>query len=216
MPVPVDGDSGGSAVGRRRTALYDRCSYAVERRCAGHARSDLVSPLFGRVLELSAGRGENLAHYQWATHVVAAEPSQFLRERLRGDSANFRVPVTIVDATAEHLPFPDASFDAVVAILTLCRVQDLTRSLAEIRRVLALDGTLVFLEHVRSNNPWAARVQDALTPVVRHLAAGCRLNRDTVGAIRAAGFAISVHDTLHPATRTPLVRTFVRGRAYMP
>ncbi|MDF9817176.1 class I SAM-dependent methyltransferase [Streptomyces sp. SPB162] len=213
MPVPVDGETRTSG---RLSGLFDRCGYAMERRCAGHARSDLVSPLFGRVLELNAGSGENLAHYQWATHVVAAEPSQGLRERLQKNVSRCRVPVTVVDAATDHLPFPDSSFDAVVAILTLCSVKDQARALSEIRRVLALDGTLVFLEHVRSRNPWVAGAQHAVTPLVRHLAAGCRLNRDTVTAISAAGFAISILDTVRPRTWTPLMGTFVRGRAYVP
>jgi ubiquinone/menaquinone biosynthesis C-methylase UbiE len=44
--------------------------------------------------------------------------------------------VKVVDGTAEHLPFPDAAFNTVVASLVLCTIPDLAQTLAEARRVL--------------------------------------------------------------------------------
>ena len=46
------------------------------------------------------------------------------------------------------------------------------------------------LEHVRAEQRWHARVQDAFQPLWTRLTGGCRPNRDTVAAVRAAGFRI--------------------------
>ena len=60
-------------------------------------------------------------------------------------------------APAEDLPFEDASFDTVVATLVLCSVDDQPRALRQLRRVLRPGGRLLFLEHVRSEDPELAR-----------------------------------------------------------
>jgi ubiquinone/menaquinone biosynthesis C-methylase UbiE len=95
--------------------------------------------------------------------------------------------VEISDAAAESLPYPDASFDAVVFALVLCTVADPDRALAEAGRVLRASGRLVVLEHVRGEGR-LARWQDRLSPVWRRVAAGCHPNRDSRAAIERAGF----------------------------
>jgi hypothetical protein len=52
------------------------------------------------------------------------------------------------------------------------------------------DGTLRFLEHVRSRRRGIARAQDLLAPLWYVAADGCHPNRDTLAAIEAAGFAV--------------------------
>jgi hypothetical protein len=51
------------------------------------------------------------------------------------------------------------------------------------------------LEHVRSDHPWRARVQDLIQPAWTRVAGGCRPNRDSERTVEGAGFAIE------PATR---------------
>src|SRR5207247_4273610 len=72
--------------------------------------------------------------------------------------------------------------------LVLCTVPDQRAALGEIRRVLKPDGRLLFLEHIRSEDPRVARWQDRLQPVWTYLGAGCHPNRDTPAAIERAGF----------------------------
>jgi ubiquinone/menaquinone biosynthesis C-methylase UbiE len=103
--------------------------------------------------------------------------------------------VALVRARAEALPFRDAAFDTVVASLAFCSVADPGRGLAEVRRVLRPGGTLRMVEHVRARRRWAAWLQDRLQPAWTRLAGGCRPNRDTEGAVEAAGFAVD------PSTR---------------
>ena len=72
-----------------------------------------------------------------------------------------------MQAPAEALPFPDDSFDTAVATLALCTVDDPHRAIGELRRVLRPGGQLLFLEHVRSDDPKLARWQDRAIPLWR-------------------------------------------------
>jgi SAM-dependent methyltransferase len=51
-------------------------------------------------------------------------------------------PFTVVQADVQDLPFPDRSFDAVIANFMLYHVPDRPRALAEIHRVLGPTGRL--------------------------------------------------------------------------
>ena len=114
----------------------------------GEHRERLLSSLAGTVLDDGAGTGATLCHFRQATRVVAAEPDPAMPQRLAAKLSEAHAPVELA-AAAESLPYPDASFDAVIYTLTLCTVADLDRALAEARRVLRPDGRLVVLEHVR-------------------------------------------------------------------
>ncbi len=168
-------------------AVYDRMAAPMERAVIGPIRTELVASLTGRVLDVGAGTGANLRHFRGADAVVAAEPDPAMRRRLTARLGEARVPVEIADAGAEELPFPDASFDAVVFTLVLCSVADPGRALAEARRVLRPDGRFVALEHVRGAGRHA-RWQERIDPVWTRLMAGCHVDRDTGAAIRSAGF----------------------------
>jgi ubiquinone/menaquinone biosynthesis C-methylase UbiE len=176
----------------------------------GNAGPHWSRTLTGEVLDLGAGTGANLRRFRAAAHVTAVEPSAAMRAQLVTKLGHVSVPVDVVDAGAEELPFPDASFDDVVCTLVLCTVPDPDRALAEVWRVLKSDGRLVFLEHVRAAGV-AARAQDLITPLVRHLGAGCHPNRDTVAAIAAAGFMAV--ERFKPVPRLPLIAPFVAGTA---
>ncbi len=88
---------------------------------------------------------------------------------------------------AQHLDFPDGRFDCVTASFVFCSVPDAMAGLAEAHRVLKPGGTLLLLEHVRSENPVAGKLMDALNPLVVRLA-GANINRHTADNVRAAGF----------------------------
>lgn len=111
-------------------ALYDRIGvgYSVYRRPDPRikARIDAALGSARAVLNVGAGSGS----YEPAGRaVVAVEPSAAMIRQRPHDSA------PAMRATAEHLPFRDASFDAALAVLTLHHWRDWRAGLTELRRV---------------------------------------------------------------------------------
>lgn len=151
-------------------------------------RAPVVSAARGHVLELGAGTGENLAAYRAAERITLTEPDPYMLVRAEAKLRQSGLPVELVPAVAEQLPFPDRSFDTVVATLVFCSVEDQEAAFAEVRRVLKPGGTFRFLEHVRAESPIRAWFQDVATPIGKCLAGGCRSNRDTLGTMRRSGF----------------------------
>lgn len=96
-----------------------------------------------RVLDVGTGEGQvaRLAARSGAARVVGVDPSRnqlALARRRAGGPCYAR-------AAAEALPFPDRSFDAVVACLVLEHVPDHAPAVAEIARVLEPRGRFVLL-----------------------------------------------------------------------
>jgi ubiquinone/menaquinone biosynthesis C-methylase UbiE len=166
--------------------LYDAVCTVVEATGLSRWRRWLVGGARGRVLDLGCGTGRNLPLLPAGTRAVGLEPSWAALERARRRAP--RVPLVV--GRAEALPFRDATFDTVVSGLAFCSVGDPRRGLAEVRRVLRPSGQLRMLEHVRSTRPWKARLQDLLQPAWTAFTGGCHPNRDTEGAVEAAGFRI--------------------------
>jgi SAM-dependent methyltransferase len=170
--------------------LFDRLVRSADPQQAEH-RVELLAGLAGRVIEVGAGNGINFANYPAAvTEVVAVEPEAYLRQKAVQAATTAPVPVTVVDGLADALPVADDSFDAAVSSLVLCSVTDQSRALAEVMRVLRPGGELRFYEHVLAEDPKVARLQNRIEGVWRFCAGGCHPNRDTPGAIEAAGFRI--------------------------
>ncbi len=153
-------------------------------------RKATVADLTGRVVEVGAGSGTNLPLYGAGAEVVAVEPEPYLRERAAEAAAGSAATVTVVGGTADALPVADGWADAAVACLVLCTVPDQVAALAELRRVLKPGGVLRFYEHVDAEGAVGRRVLRGLDHAWPHLAGGCHVTRDTVAAIRAAGFEV--------------------------
>lgn len=105
--------------------------------------------LEGRVLEIGAGLGVNLAvwlrHFGVDGHGVEPDGAGFdssyaIARQLLCD--NDLDPDRIVNATGENLPFPDDHFDIVYSTNVLEHVNDPARVLEEALRVLKPGGTL--------------------------------------------------------------------------
>lgn len=196
-------------------AIYDPFMRASERACLGVWRSELLSNAEGRVLEIGAGTGRNLEHYpEGLERLVVSEPDPHMRRRLEQESARLGRSVEVATASADALPFADASFDTVVSTLVLCSVPDPNASLAEVRRVLAPGGRFVFLEHVAADDrPERLRWQERLDPLWRRIAGGCRLTRRTHELIESTGFEMEWVRRESVRKALPIVRASVRGLA---
>lgn len=151
-------------------------------------RTQVVPAAAGDVLELGLGTGLNLPSYEGISSLVAVEPDPHMRRRAQRRAEKLGVDVKIEDCFAEELPYPDASFDTIVATFVLCTIPDAAAALREARRVLRPDGRLLFAEHVASSYPIPLRLQNLIDPVWGHFAGGCHVNRDALSLIREGGF----------------------------
>ena len=94
-----------------------------------------------RLLDLAAGTGKLTRHLvELAEEVVAVEPLAEMRRLL----ARRRLPIELIDGTAEELPCPDRSFDAVFVGEAFHWFRA-DRALPEISRVLRPRGALALL-----------------------------------------------------------------------
>lgn len=165
--------------------LYDAMCFVMERTGLSRWRDWLTRGAQGRTLEVGCGTGRNLPRYAPGTWLVAIEPDAHTLAKARQ-----RAPgVPLVRASAEALPFRDGAFDTVVSSLVFCSVPRPEVGLAEVKRVLADEGQLRMLEHVRSDG-WYGPVQDTIQPAWTCVAGGCHPNRRTEATVEAAGFVI--------------------------
>lgn len=180
-------------------------------------RPRVLSAAKGRVLEVGIGSGLNVPFYpQNLESVIGLDPSAALLAMSAKARQQSRIPMTLMNGTAESIPLDAASVDTVVMTWTLCSIPDPERALAEIRRVLKPDGELLFVEHGRAPEPRVQKWQDRLTPVWKKIGGGCHLNRPIEELIAAAGFMI---DGLTAGYMKSAPKTFAymyEGRARRP
>ena len=154
-------------------------------------RQRLLAGAAGEVLEVGAGTGANLSCYGPAVEsLTVTEPLVPMVRRLERRVNDRGAAAKVLRAPAEDLPFGDDTFDVAVSTLVLCGVDDQPRALRELRRVLRPGGTLLFLEHARSEDPALARLQDRLNWLNR-IVVRCDCNRPTLTTIKQAGFTVA-------------------------
>ena len=197
--------------------VYERVAGFEEKRGLAELRAEVLAPSTGRVVELGAGTGLNFPRYPAAVQeVVAIEPDPHTVKRATRAARGLPTPITVKRAGAEALPLEDSSVDAVIATFVLCTVPDPEAALDEAMRVLKPGGSLVVLEHVRSEDPRAGRWQDRLDRPWGLFAGGCHPNRDTPASISRAGFDVERLERFPFAPAMALIRPHVKGLARKP
>ena len=197
-------------------STYDRFSNGNEKAGLAEMRRDLIACASGDVLEIGGGTGANLGYYGAGVEsLTVTEPEPPMLKRLQRKAREQNSPATVLRAPAEDLPFEDASFDTVVSTLVLCGVDDQPRAVRELRRVLRPGGRLIFIEHVRSDDPGVARMQNRMNPVNRFMVC-CDCNRPTLETIRSAGFEVTELEQTELPKAPPFVRPLIVGTATAP
>jgi SAM-dependent methyltransferase len=110
-------------------------SFVYDRIGVGYAAVRLPDPRLAAMITAAIGDAETVVNIGAGTGsyeppdraVVAVEPSSVMLAQHRG--------IRRIQATAEHLPFDDATFDVAMAVLTVHHWDDMDRGLAELRRV---------------------------------------------------------------------------------
>ena len=195
---------------------YDCFSKGSEKAGLAVMRKNLIAGASGDVLEIGAGTGANLGYYgAGVKSVTITEPEPPMLKRLERKAREQNSQATVLRAPAEDLPFEDGSFDTVVSTLVLCGVDDQPRVVRELRRVLRPGGRLIFMEHVRSDDPRVAKMQNRMNPLNRFLVC-CDCNRQTLDTIRSAGFEVTELEQTELPKAPPFVRPLIVGTATAP
>jgi ubiquinone/menaquinone biosynthesis C-methylase UbiE len=171
--------------------FYDIWTAPMEMMGGRSWRTMLFSELpEGKILEIGIGTGANIEHYPFGkrTYVgIDISPNMLKRARDHATRLNLDVDLRIMDA--EHMDFPDNTFDAVVSSCVFCSIPDSIQGLKEAQRVLKKDGIALFLEHMRPDGKTLGKVFDTINPLTVKLI-GVNINRRTVENIKNAGFEI--------------------------
>jgi ubiquinone/menaquinone biosynthesis C-methylase UbiE len=195
---------------------YDRQMAKTEKAGLRAFREHLLAGAHGDVIEIGGGTGANLPCYgPGVRSLTITEPEPAMLRQLERKVDQHQPSARVLRAPAEDLPFDDHTFDVAVTTLVLCGVDDQPRALRELRRVLRPGGQLLFIEHLRSDDPAWARLQDRMNWLNR-LVVCCDCNRPTLDTIRQADFAVTQveHTTLPKAPK--FVRPAIVGRATAP
>jgi len=156
-------------------ALYDQIggTYATTRRPDPRIAAAIMSALGDAEVVVNVGAGAG-AYEPVDRAVVAVEPSwRMIRQRTTTASQ-------VVQASAEALPFPDRTFDAALAVLTLHHWADWRRGLDEMRRVA--DRPVIFtFEPADLGNFWLTKAY--FPDIVRLAQGGCPRVADLVSHI---------------------------------
>lgn len=181
-------------------------------------RAQLLGRAQGRVLEIGIGSGNSLPYYTDAvTQLVGIEPQSGLLAQAAAALAEhpqLQARVVLQTADARQLPFPDDSFDTVIAFLVFCTIPDPQVAMHEVYRVLRPGGQLLFFEHVQASEAGLARWQQRINPLWNHIACGCNITRNTRDTILQSGLQLQQLAAFrHPKIWLPLVAPVISGVA---
>lgn len=152
-------------------------------------RDRTLATLTGHVLEIGFAGGTNLPFYpESITSLTAIDPRRAIDRQPRRQVRHAPFPVDIRRAPLDALPVKSASYDCVVSTFALCSADDLSRTIAEVHRVLKDNGRLYFVEHGIGPDPATVHWQQRLRRVQQLFDAPCHLDRDIIAGIAQGGF----------------------------
>jgi len=122
------------------------------------------------VLEVGIGTGLNLPLYPTHCHITGIDLSEEMLEKAQDkiiELGLISVTLKVMDATV--MDFGDSEFDSAVATYTISAVPDPVGVLREMRRVVKPGGSIVLLNHFRSDRRVVGRLEDLVSPVCTRL-----------------------------------------------
>ena len=134
---------------------YDRMNHLMTAGLDRCWRKRAVQGLHGKVLDVACGTGDMVVEllrtrYAASLQVTGVDLSEEMLAiaKRKAPQAEYRL------ADAEHLPFGDASFDAVICAFGVRNFVHLEQGLKEMVRVLKPGGRMAILELATPDNPF--------------------------------------------------------------
>ena len=153
-------------------------------------RSQIVPMAHGRILEIGIGSGLNFDHYNFdrVEEIIGVDPAVSSVAMARSRSSKYNSKISFIESSAESIDLESSSFDCVVIGYSLCTIPDPLKALAEARRLMKPEGSLLFMEHGLAPEQNIQKWQHRLTPSWKKVAGGCNLNRNIEDLIKESGF----------------------------
>jgi phosphatidylethanolamine/phosphatidyl-N-methylethanolamine N-methyltransferase len=125
----------------------------------------------GRILEVGVGTGISLPDYSWSNSLVGVDLSEPMLRKAQGRVAEHRLTnvETLAVMDAQHLAFPDASFDVVVAQYVITAVPDPEATLDEFARVVKPGGEIILVNHLGAEAGLRRAFEQWFAPMARRL-----------------------------------------------
>jgi phosphatidylethanolamine/phosphatidyl-N-methylethanolamine N-methyltransferase len=154
----------------RWAPVYDLVFGAVFER-GRHAAIAAAERIGGRILEVGVGTGLSLPYYSSDNCLCGVDISEPMLGKAKQRVAE--LGLTNVEALcvmdAEHLDFPDASFDVVVAQYVITTVPNPEATLDEFARVLKPGGEIVLVSRVGAEAGLRRALERWFAPAARKL-----------------------------------------------
>jgi len=125
----------------------------------------------GRVLEVGVGTGISLPLYSGKVKVFGVDISEAMlkKAQVRVEREHLAHVEGLAVMDAEHLDFPDGSFDVVMAQYVVTACPNPEACLDEFARVLKVGGELILLSRVSADAGLRQKIEKGLMPVVSKL-----------------------------------------------
>jgi phosphatidylethanolamine/phosphatidyl-N-methylethanolamine N-methyltransferase len=140
-------------------------------RAGRRAAIDAAEVIGGRILEVGVGTGLSLPQYSRSNSVYGIDISAPMLDKARDRVTRFHLDqvegLAVMDA--EHLMFPDASFDVVVAQYVVTAVPHPEKALDEFVRVLRPGGEIVITSRIGAEAGLRGAVEKTLMPITSRL-----------------------------------------------
>jgi phosphatidylethanolamine/phosphatidyl-N-methylethanolamine N-methyltransferase len=171
----------------------------------------------GRILEVGVGTGISLPHYSGANRLCGVDISEPMlrkaQERVEELALTHVEGLWVMDA--EHLNFPDASFDVVVAQYVITTVPNPEATLDEFTRVLKPGGEIVLVSRVGAEAGLRRSLEHWFAPAARKLGWRTEFSFDRYArwAAQSAGMRLVERRAMPPLGHFSLIRFAKDGAA---
>jgi len=150
--------------------VYDLVFGAVFER-GRHAAIAAAERIGGRILEVGVGTGISLPDYSRTNRLYGIDISEPMLRKAEKRVAELGLSnvegLSVMDA--EHLSFPDASFDVVVAQYVVTTVPNPEATLDEFARVLKPGGEIILVNHISAEGGMRRSFELKFAPIARRL-----------------------------------------------